>query len=170
MENEHKICYQFSSAITNLALALNLLIYHSTILKFWGELGLGGGNPRVPPLSMKPCTVAKTLASEAKHCTHFKISITGPLFLLKLGVGLASSRSHASGGKSAISTYCRFLILGCPPGIAGQLRGRGSVSCIYNHSTKGQGTLAVSMEKRNTAISHTLNTLGWLGGSILAII
>ena len=31
MENEQKICYQFCSAITNLALALNQLIYHSTI-------------------------------------------------------------------------------------------------------------------------------------------
>ena len=53
MENEQKICYQFCSAITNLALALNLLIYHSKILKFWGgrggELGLGGGKSQGAP-------------------------------------------------------------------------------------------------------------------------
>ena len=46
MENEQKICYQCCSVITNLALALNLLLYHSTILKFWGgKLGLGGEIP-----------------------------------------------------------------------------------------------------------------------------
>ena len=52
---ERKICYQFCSAITNLALALNLLIYHSTILKFCGGGGGGGEIPGHPPLCMKPC-------------------------------------------------------------------------------------------------------------------
>ena len=53
MENEQKICYQFCSAIIHLALPLSLLIYHSTILKFWGETRFGGGGggeiPGHPP-------------------------------------------------------------------------------------------------------------------------
>ena len=57
MENEQKICYQFCSAITNLALAL---IYHSTILKFWeggGGTGFGGGESQgAPPLYETLCT------------------------------------------------------------------------------------------------------------------
>ena len=61
MANEQKICYQFCSAITNLALALNLLIYHSTILKFWG-----GGNPRAPPC-MKPWLAFVTAVCWAKE-------------------------------------------------------------------------------------------------------
>ena len=59
MENEQKICYQCCSAITNLALALNLLLYHSTILNS------GGGESQAPPPPPLPLYETLTAMSTA---------------------------------------------------------------------------------------------------------